>query len=161
VAFEPIEPRRRTTEPPAPSSAPGFARRHRDPLVEIDGPVVFSGQEPIQLSRAPFVWNPETASYQEMPWKFPEMPDSIKPLGAATAGTTVFIGKVVSGSGDTYQVTLYPDGKDGEPGDTVEVEIDSMHEDEELDPDTWLYGIFQFGAGDEATYTCKVPVWME
>jgi hypothetical protein len=68
---------------------------------------------------------------------------------------------VLSGSGDTYSVALYPDGPNAGAGDTVTVTIPVMDPDETIDHDTWLYSIFEFTDEDgNPTYTCQPPVWM-
>jgi hypothetical protein len=90
----------------------------------------------------------------------PEWVEPTWPIGGG--GTTVFVGKVESGSGDTYQVKLYQDGPDGDPDDEpVEVTIPTIDPDEQIPADTWLFGIFQFTNDDgDFIYYAQPPIWM-
>jgi hypothetical protein len=91
------------------------------------------------------------------------------PSGGGTSGTTVFIGKVDSGTGDTYQVFLYQAGPTGQPDSSpVTVTIPMIDPTDTIPSGTWLNPIFQFPApsdqfGDAGTgfiYSCQPPVWM-
>ena len=66
------------------------------------------------------------------------------------------IGIVVSGSGDTYLVQLYPNGFDNDPGDLVTVIIPSIDPDEIIEPGTKINGITKTGEG----YYYQPPVWL-
>jgi hypothetical protein len=86
-------------------------------------------------------------------------------------GTTTFLGKVVSGTGNTYKVDIYGNGDTQPatmPGVTVTIpQIDSA---ETIPPGTWLNPIFQFTipsldplTGQPITikvYQCQIPVWL-
>ena len=77
-------------------------------------------------------------------------------------GTTVFMGKVQSGSGDTYQVVLYQNSPTGSPdADPVTVTVPMIDPSETINPDTWLSAIFEFQDSDgNNIYFCQPPVWM-
>ncbi len=81
-------------------------------------------------------------------------------FGGSTTGTTTFLGKVVSGTGDTYRVSLYGSGSGEDPTDTVTVTIPEIDPDEEIPVGTWLNPIFQFTNGTTVTYECQVPIWL-
>lgn len=83
-----------------------------------------------------------------------------------TSGQSVFIGKIVSGTGDTYQVQLYTSGKDTVPltPSTVTVKQLQIDASEQIPVNTWV--IVVLGAkdnGDGTTtpeYTMQVPVYI-
>lgn len=95
--------------------------------------------------------------------------DFARPSAGGGGGATVFMGKVSSGSGDTYQVTLYSGGPDA-PADSpdVKVKIPMIDLADQIPADTWIGPIFQFPAtagvfgdsGEEFSYYCQPPVWM-
>jgi hypothetical protein len=79
-----------------------------------------------------------------------------------SAGSAVFMGKVVSGTGATYQVTLYSSGPTG-AGDApdVSVTIPTIDPSEQIDAGTWLSAIFLFADADgNDIYSCQPPIWM-
>lgn len=65
-------------------------------------------------------------------------------------------GKVISGSGQTYQVTLYPSGPAGAAGQTVSVTQLDIASDAAIPEDTWTI-VTQSGG----SYYMQVPVWLE
>lgn len=84
------------------------------------------------------------------------------PLGlGGGGGTTTFLGKVVSGTGNTYRVDIYGVGSTGDPTTRVTVIIPEIDPDEEIPVGTWLNPIFQFTPGvGNPTYECQVPIWL-
>jgi hypothetical protein len=62
---------------------------------------------------------------------------------------------VVSGSGDTYQVTVYPNGLSGAT-ETVEVTQLQIDAAETIPAGTWAM-VTQLADG---AYTMQVPVWL-
>lgn len=92
---------------------------------------------------------------------FPDLPPLMLPV--ADAGTTSFIGRVVSGSGANYRVTIYDQGPqfDSTIGD-VEVTILMISRDDQIPEGTWLCPVMQFVDGDgNETYFAQPPVWMD
>lgn len=84
-------------------------------------------------------------------------------------GTTTFLGKVESGSGDTYKVTLYQNGPKGSPdAQPVDVTVPMIDPSDQIPAGTWIAPIFQFpapadefgNAGTGSVYSCQPPVWM-
>jgi hypothetical protein len=78
-------------------------------------------------------------------------------------GTNVFMGTVQSGTGATYEVTLYQDGPDGTPDSSpVEVTIPQIDPNEKIPAGTWLTGIISFtDSQGNTTFACQVPIWLE
>ncbi len=78
-------------------------------------------------------------------------------------GTTAFLGKVVSGSGDTYVVDLYGNGSGRVKTATVSVTIPQIADDEQIPAGTWINPVFRFtvvGIETTTTYECQVPIWV-
>lgn len=95
---------------------------------------------------------------------FPDLPNlaPIIPVGG-DAGTTSFLGKVVSGGGNKYTVTIYDNGPDADSsiGD-VTVFIPQIAAEEVIPPGTWLSAIMQFTDNDgNDVYYCQPPVWLD
>ncbi|MBX6314763.1 MAG: hypothetical protein IRY99_17880, partial [Isosphaeraceae bacterium] len=135
----------------APEPAPAF-QPYKAPAFEVSGQTAFKGP-PVQFERAPVVFDPIKNEYR--PFEF--TPDFVN-IPRETERKGPFMGKVVSGSGDTYEVKLYPDGPDGAPDqETVTVTIPMIADDEKIEADTWINPVFKFGD----TYFCQVPVWMD
>lgn len=87
--------------------------------------------------------------------------DFVKWSPPGGGGSTVFLGQVVSGTGATYQVTLFPNGPTQDAGSTVTVTIPMIDPTDTIAPDTWINPIFQGADTDGNTiYFCQVPVWM-
>lgn len=147
----PPDPRGRRAAPvPIPEARPERADREELPRRERTTP------ERVSYPRAEPDGYPPADPFADLGY-----PDSIYPKLGGGGGTTVFVGKVASGTGDTYQVALYPDGSHGDAGDTVEVTIPMIAEDETIDPETWLFGIFLFTDADgNEVYEAQPPVWM-
>lgn len=90
---------------------------------------------------------------------FPDMPPL---LLSPDAGTTSFIGRVVSGSGVNYRVTIFDQGPqfDSTIGE-VDVTILMMSQEEQIPEGTWLCPVMQFtdDIGNDFYYA-QPPVWM-
>ncbi len=91
--------------------------------------------------------------------------DGIPIGGGGGTGTTVFLGKVVSGTGDTYRVDIYGHGKDYDAtAENVVVTIPEIDPDDEIPAGTWINPIFRFtntvDGGSVTTYQCQPPVWL-
>ncbi len=85
------------------------------------------------------------------------------PVSGGGAGTTAFLGKVVSGTGDTYVVDLYGNGSGRVKTATVEVTIPQIADDETIPAGTWINPVFRFtvvGIETTTTYECQVPIWL-
>lgn len=82
------------------------------------------------------------------------------PIGSG-GGTTVYIGKVVSGTGDTYEMKLFnPDTT--LPDQIVEVKILQIDHDETIPANTFVPGVFTYTDKDgNTTFYAQVPVWIE
>lgn len=125
-----------------------------------------SGQTPVPESKGqePDPRNKDVVDYQQRDLATSRLPF----VPGGSGGTTTFLGKVKSGKGDTYQVTLYPNGPKGAAGEVVEVTIPFIDPDDQIPGGTWINPIFQFPrpAGTfgptqiESVYSCQVPVWM-
>jgi hypothetical protein len=81
-------------------------------------------------------------------------------LGGGAGGTTTFLGKIISGTSDTYIVDLYGSGSGEDPTDRVTVTIPEIHPAEELPVGMWLNPIFQFTNGATVTYETQIPIWL-
>lgn len=93
-------------------------------------------------------------------------PDIDSPRPIAGSGSTVLMGKVVSGTGDTYQVDLYTNGP-SQPKDTggsITVKILTIDDNEQLPVDMWITGIAKVSYSNNGIstteYWAQVPVWM-
>lgn len=161
--------RQRMPEPP--SSRPGPAkpivglagwghaddidprRPYDSPAVDVESTVAFRGPRPVQFDTPPMVWSEDFKEFRPIvpPRDLQHIPREIP------RATAVLMGKVTGGSGETWGVTLYPDGPDGDPGDDVEVTCKGVHADEEAPADAWIAGIARFGD----TYFYQPTVWLE
>lgn len=137
----------RTREAPAPP--PGRPPERPGPTVGPGAPGVL----PLSDSRHQG-FQPEQPLLDIGEWGTPPL---------STGGTTVFLGKVDSGRGDTYEVHLYRSGPKGDPDrETVTVTIPQIDPDEEIPKGTWLSGIMRLTRPDGGTiFVCQVPVWLE
>lgn len=61
------------------------------------------------------------------------------------------LGRVVSGSDDSYQVTLYPNGPDGEVGETVTVIHLATNLEQTIPADEWVVPVLSFTNADGVT----------
>jgi hypothetical protein len=160
----------RGRRPEAPPADPGPARRAA-PGPEPEPPPARDRPGPVDTPRPEFTAaevgrRPEEARPYRPPYEVVNVgadldeADFTLPIGGG--GTTVFVGKVVSGSGDTYQVRLYQAGPDGDPDeDPVEVTIPTIDPAERIPADTWLFGVFQFQDADgDDTYYAQPPIWL-
>lgn len=94
---------------------------------------------------------------------FPELPNlaPIIPAGGGSDSTS-FLGRVVSGSGNQYIVTIYDNGPgfDSTIGDVL-VTIPQISANEVIPPGIWLSSIMQFTDNDgNDIYYCQPPVWV-
>lgn len=82
------------------------------------------------------------------------------PIGSGS-GTIVYIGKVVSGTGDTYEMKLFnPDTT--QPDQIVEVKILQIDHGETIPPNTFVPGVFPYTDRDgNTTFYAQVPLWIE
>lgn len=71
------------------------------------------------------------------------------------------LGLVTSGSGDTYQVDLYANGKNSASTASVTVLIPQIADDEDIPDGTWIGGIMQVTSDAGTTeYWYQPPVWL-
>lgn len=111
---------------------------------------------------APTPWGPRAQQFtkaRQVP--MPDLPALVSMPGGG--GTTSFIGRVVSGSGANYRVTIYDQGPqfDSTIGD-VNVTILMIDSREQIPAGTWISPIMQFTDGDgNDSYFAQVPVWMD
>lgn len=147
--------------PVAPFSIPSFAIPApippSTPVLFVQGPARFAGPDPVQFDRVPQFLDPGTHKYFDAPWFKPKMANL-----AADAGSITLMGKVVSGSGDTYTVQLYSSGP-GNPKDDglVTVTIPTADPDDSLPGGTWLSPVCKFQNDKGAdVYYCQPPVWI-
>lgn len=99
-----------------------------------------------------------TPKREDPPFQYnSDIGDFANQVGGGGGSSSVFMGKVVSGSGASYVVELYPGGPNSDPGDHVAVGIPMIDSDEQIPAGTWLSPIIQFGD----TYACQPPVWMD
>lgn len=121
------------------------------PIVEIAGPVSFTGDSPVRFSQAPVMSNPRTGRQEDLA-------DVVanRVQASATSVDKPAFGKVVSGTGAEYIVNLFPNGPGKETTGAVSVRIPFIADTEAIEPGTWLTGIQKFDDG----YWCQPPVWM-
>lgn len=98
-----------------------------------------------------------------------------------TSGTTVFLAKVVSGSGDTYLVDIYGNGSNhgptnplpfgsavnissGTSGPSVTATVPQIDPDETIPVGFWISALYQFSnvvdGNTVITYEFQPPVWV-
>jgi hypothetical protein len=148
------------------------------PAIHVAGPARVTVASPLgipaaSLRRVPYSsipdGVPEIASHHRQDWitiepvKFPATDTEWSPGDSPNTHFQLFVGQVVSGSGDTYQVQLFSQGPfGGGTNNTVEVKIPTIDPDETIDPGTWLYGIYQFvDPTGLKIYTAQPAVWLE
>ncbi len=73
-----------------------------------------------------------------------------------SGGTTVFLGRVVSGTGNTYVVELYGKGSSQAATKTVTATVPQIADEEQIPPDTWIGAVHQF----DGSYEFQPPVWI-
>jgi hypothetical protein len=84
-----------------------------------------------------------------------------QPSAGGAGGTSSFLGKVVSGSGDTYTVQLYPAGKEGTAGASVTVKVPQIASDDAIPADTWIAPVMRYTDSDGVVhYQFQPPVWL-
>jgi hypothetical protein len=81
--------------------------------------------------------------------------DGTKAIIRPKASPQISIGKIKSGTGDTYIVTQYPDGPDEAAGDDITVTQLQIDAGETIPVDTWVF-ILKIGTN----YYMQVPVWL-
>jgi hypothetical protein len=135
-----------------------FSAPYEAPTVDLGGSVRFRGDEPVHFDRPPYVWNEDKFHYEPLTL-------SLEPLdepGDGSGGTTVFLGQVVSGSGDTYSVNLFGSGTAQASTATVTVTIPQIATTETIPATTWLQAVYQFtDSSGNVTYEAQVPVWLD
>ena len=159
------------TTPPAYDPGPGPRRGERArsasesagrplaeaPLVEIDGPVKFSGPAPVQFATPPVFVNDRgfvTDLATVVAMKLGLTPE----FGVGNSGGGGgLMGVVQSGTGNTYVVTLYPNGPGFPPGGDVTVKVPQIAESEQIPQGTWLDSIGKYKDG----YWCQPSVWLD
>lgn len=118
----------RFLNPVTASRGPSFTEAYKAPVVSIEGPVSFSGKEPVQFDLPPLVLNTRTQQYD------PITDYDLEEGTHIPRGRTVFdplIGKIKSATvtNGKWKVTIYPAGKppnsgDGSnPQDTYDVDV--------------------------------------
>lgn len=134
----------------------------RRPVFQADGAVDFTGDQPVRFSKPPEIFDPTSKTYKpasiagDTNWADPNV---LTP--PVNLFQIVFPGKVVDGKGNSYTVMLFPDGPDGEAGETVRVTIPTISADEQIDPGTWLFPVFRVSPADTDLYFAQPAVWME
>lgn len=110
------------------------------------------------------LFNQESATRKEDQPEFTKIPFGPTPMPAGGGGgATTFLGKIVSGTGDTYQVDLYPNGPSQSKGDTVEAVVPMIDKSDTVPAGTWVSPVFFFaGDGDQIpdSYSFQPPVWL-
>lgn len=76
------------------------------------------------------------------------------------ASREIYLGRVIAGSGDIYQVQLYPYGTNGAPGRVVTVSIPQIAPSEQIPTGTILSAIHKFKQGKSYYYQSQPPVWV-
>jgi hypothetical protein len=151
----------------ASARTPAPAPAGSGPIFEVDGPASFRAA-PVRFEHPPEVWNPKAKRYVPLKGTRADWP-TLDVDNPGDGGAGVLAGKVVSKftadmggkyrNGDTYKVTLYPDGPQGDRGDDVEVVILQISKDDEIPQDTWLFPIARLGT--DGTYYAQPPVWIK
>jgi hypothetical protein len=83
-------------------------------------------------------------------------------------GTTVFLARVVSGSGNTYQVNIYGNGSGQPPtnplvGETrppVTATVPQIDPDEQIPAGFWISALYQFTNNGVTTYEFQPSIWI-
>jgi hypothetical protein len=149
-------------------SSPIVPPKKYRPLLSVEGGIDFRGSEPVRFDTPPQTYNPKTKQYEPPP-PWPDHIDHDTPLDLRSSlvplGGTL-VGRVLSGTGKSYQVALYPKGPTGSPGDTVEVVIPQIDPKETIPRSTWMFGIAKFSVPQPAgppvtTYFYQPAVWMD
>lgn len=122
-------------------------------------------------AQAPFTPPPAAPVVPYLPKRFvypkptpgPDFPQPVMPSDGGGAGGT--IGKVVSGSGDTYQCVLYSNGPDNASdnnGQSQTVKILMSETSDQIPTGTWLFGVLQLEDADgNPLYYAQYPVWLD
>ena len=128
-------------------------RRGFDPFqapgLEIAAPVTIDG--PVRFTQRPTLFNATTGAFEPFETTQPSQDDDEEP------DPTTFVGLVTGGSASVWTVTLYPDGKDGDAGDSVTVTIPEINSSETPPAGHWIAPII---AHDNGTYSYQPPVWL-
>lgn len=78
----------------------------------------------------------------------------LAPPGGASA-TTVYLGQVISGTGNTYTVEIY--GTNGESAGQVTATVPQIESSEQIPAGTWIAAVHKF---DGDVYKFQIPVWL-
>lgn len=160
----PPEPRPRIRPPDAPLLVSG-PPRFDQPFIASPGIFQQPAPFPATGGQDPFVSTPPVwIRFPDWDRKPPEAAGDWLPLDTPIlppgAGTTAYLGKVVSGSGDAYKVALYPDGKDGDAGDTVDVSVPQIADGEQIPAKTWIAPILQVDHDGKTEWWYQPPIWL-
>jgi hypothetical protein len=158
--------RRVAAEGAPPGPVPGFTEPVRPPPAAPAVPAV--ELPPARPPRARAVEEellPLPAGRPMLPWerrtqtavKAKKVAEIESPDIPVPVGHPVWIGVVVSGSGQNYQVDLYPNGMTAAPGMEVTVNIPELDSSETIPAGTVLGCIHDYGNG---YYECQVPIWL-
>ena len=154
IIADPASPRLGDRRDPPALSPP---QRRSSPLVEIDGGVAFTGAEPVQFSQMPVFVNPRTGEPSDFADELRRR-ERLRPnFGGGEPGASPLMGVVLDGQGDTYTVTIYPDGPSGAAGKSVTVKVPQIADSEVIPAGTWLSAIVKYKDG----YWCQPPVWID
>ncbi len=129
-------------EPAAPAQAREAAAAIAAPTAPVRRPMVWDASSPKPI---PQIASTPLITYQEDQLPTPQ-------------GHQIWIGVVVSGTGNEYQVDLYPNGMTGSPGSEVTVHIPQIDDSETIPEGTVLGCIHDYGTG---YYECQVPIWLD
>lgn len=166
----PAQPEPPAQRPPtrafSPSSVPEFTAPAASHAASRPTPRPEEPSQSQEAPRRPKIQNPDDPRRNRVrvtpPYKSPmDIGDFAEPL-LDGGSSTIFMGTVTSGTGDTYMVTTYSSGPGGEPDSPdVQVTIPMIDPTDTIAPGTWLACIFQFADSDgNDTYYSQPPVWM-
>lgn len=79
---------------------------------------------------------------------------------APAATATSFLGRVVSGTGDTYQVALHGNGSSQAATATVSATVPQIDAAETIPAGTWLAAVHAFTVAGVTVYEFQPPVWL-
>lgn len=159
--------------PVQPIPEPNFVRPRKQSQPERSRVTPFPAEEEAKRSARATPEEPEKKPYpQADDEKSPKKPipgikpnldigDFARPPGGG-GGNSTYMGKVMSGTGNTYQVNLYLSGPDDSSNtQPVQVKIPQIDPSDKISPDTWLTGIILFtdSSGNPAYY-CQPAIWM-
>jgi len=135
-----------------------------EPLISIHGGTDFKGHEPVRFDTPPQIYNPKNRKYEVVaPFDYSgPNPKKNTRIYTEDAATSVYVGKVSSGTGNSYQVAIYPLGpNDITSAFTVTVTVPMIDPDETIDAGTWIFGIHVFTDSEGVdSYFYQPAVWV-